>query len=173
MRVTKPQLDIQIDRLIETFGEKFFSSQRIVMIWDAVEGLEYASVISIVDEFISSAKHPPLPKDFSIAAKDYKRDLVSFSLGEHAPFESAKCLDCGDSGFVHIERKKEFEPWARAHSGSAPCHCNRGRGAIEAMKRLRRPVHLTRQFGPDWELSYKILPVYSAHTNKFTYMGQS
>lgn len=161
MTVRREQLEIQLDRLEQTFGDKAFSEQRALMIWNAVSHLDYQSVIGIVDGFIRSSKFAPLPQEFFEAAKGYEAQSKNYSLGECVPREIARCLDCGDSGFAPVVRRHEFEAWALWESGSAPCHCSRGAEMLEAGKRRKpKPIDFGSQFNDRWKLSYSISPVY-------------
>lgn len=160
MAVSHDQFTIQITRLKETFGEKVFSEQRKLMIWNALQELEYQELISIVDSFIRSAKHPPLPIDFIEAAKGYYRGKKKLALGEFAPKAQAKCFDCGDSGFIRLVRRDQFQPWAKWHRGSAPCHCDRGFKAIIAAGKMKPSTNLGPQFRDDWCNSYEVYPAY-------------
>lgn len=170
MLVSREMLDVQLERLEQAFGDKFFDDQRARMIWHAVEGLEYASVIEIADKFIREFKHAPLPKDFLDASREYTRSATVYKLGEIRPREIAKCFDCGDSGFVHVERLPEYDEWAVWHSGSMPCHCERGRKLIEAGRRRAKGAI---DFGAQWNSyhakSYRIEP---AHYPASTFSGR-
>lgn len=152
--INKDQLRIQIDRLVDTYGDKPYSEQREHLIWLAVEGLEYGQVIKMVDSFISEMRMAPLPNDFSLQAKLYTKNKNRFALGEAQ--ENPICFDCRDSGFVELVRKTEYEPWATWQSGSAPCHCVRGEQLIAAGKRQKHPTHFGPQFSDAWRTSYSI-----------------
>jgi hypothetical protein len=154
--IRREQLSIQIDRLVDVYGDKSFSEQREHLIWQAVEGLEYAQVIKMVDVFISEMRMAPLPNDFSLAAKLYTRNKNHFALGEEQPHETAKCNDCLDSGFVNLSRQEPHEEWAKWANGSAPCHCARGEQLIAAGKRQKSPTHFGPQFSDAWRNSYSI-----------------
>lgn len=160
MSITRDQLSVQLDRLIDTFGDKAFSDQRIALIWEIVNGLEYSQVISIVDGFLKKSRHAPLPDDFSQAAKDFRRSSRDYALGEIRPREIAQCLDCGDSGFIRLSRNTEFESWAKWQTGSAPCHCARGDQLIEAARRMKSPMELGPKFNENWLKSYSVIPAY-------------
>lgn len=157
---TREQFLIQMDRLKDTFGERHFPNQRTAMIWDMISELEYQILISIVDSFIKRSKYAPLPIDFSEALKEYEPKQKRYSLGELQPKEIAKCWDCADSGFIRLERLEKFDKWARWHSGSAPCHCHRGKQLIDAGKRMKRPIDFGPQFNNSWLSSYKIINEY-------------
>lgn len=161
--ITKDQFRIQIDRLCDTFSDNAFSDQRVAMIWDIVDGLAYPTVIAIVDGFISSAKHAPLPDDFKKAAHGFSgKQKRNYALGEVKPFEEAHCKDCGDSGLIRLQRKYGHDEWARYDSGSAPCHCHRGAELIEAGKRrAKEPIDFGPQFGEHWLKSYGIVSSYT------------
>lgn len=139
MQVSRGQLDVQLERLEECFGERHFGEQRSRMIWLAVEGLEYGDVITIVDTFIKRSKHAPLPQEFTDAAREYKRTGRS-ALGEDQP--NPNCHDCRDSGFMWVTY--------RGKSGWGPCACDRGRQLIEADRRRTRPIGFRTQYGPHW-----------------------
>ncbi len=161
MTVRREQFQLQIDRLSDTFGDKHFPEQRVLMIWEVVEGLDYGSVIALTDGFIRASKFAPLPSDFSEAAKDFKRSSRRYALGEIQPQEIARCLDCGDSGFVRLTRKDGAAAWAKWATGSAPCHCGRGRELLfKAANRAKGPLDLGPQFSQAWESSYAVVPAY-------------
>lgn len=156
--IRRDQFQLQIDRLSDTFGERHFPDQRTHMMWGSVEGIEYATVISIVDGFIRSSKYAPLPADFSQAVCDAtKGSKIKYALGDIQPPALAQCLDCRDSGFVRLVRLPQFETWAKWDSGSTPCHCGRGRELINKAKaRAKNPFTLGPQFGDHWRKSYSI-----------------
>ncbi len=160
MTVRREQFNLQIDRLVDTFGDKHFPEQRILMIWEVVEGLDYNSVIALVDGFIRGSKFAPLPSDFSEAAKDFKRTVRRYSLGEIQPKELAQCRDCADSGFIRLERRENAQPWAKWATGSAPCHCGRGKELIYKCSKRKNPLDLGPQFNSAWDTSYRIRPEY-------------
>lgn len=156
MIINRDQLKLQIDRLVDVFGDKNFSEQRELMIWEAVDGLDYFQVVSMVDNFIRSSDRAPKPSEFSECARGLNREKTKYSLGEERP-DGYRCADCRDSGQVHVSRIEGHESWAKAPSGYAPCHCDRGRQAIIAAKRTLYPTDLGAQYGPHWESSYRIL----------------
>lgn len=162
MTITRPQFQIQIDRLVNTFGANKFPDQRAAMIWDSVSDLSYPTVIAIVDTFIRNSKHAPLPCDFSDAVKEATKNTKHrYFLGEIQPPEIAQCWDCGDSGFIRLFRNDNFEEWAVWKNGSAPCHCYRGRHAIEAGKRKpKNQINLGTQFSDHWRTSYAVMPAH-------------
>ncbi len=156
MSITRDQMSLQIDRLVDVFGEKAFSEQRQHMIWEVLDGLDYKLVIGIVDMFIRANKYAPLPVDFSKACEGMDRGGMKRQLGEYA--EHPACGDCHDSGFVSVERKDEHEEWARCAGGSAACHCERGRQVLFTLRNSpKHPVDLKCQWGPQWEASYAIV----------------
>ncbi len=155
MKITRDQFQLQIDRLTDTFGGNKFPDQRSAMIWDDVSDLPYETVIAIVDTFIRNSKFAPLPGDFSEAVKACGIQIKRYALGETQPREIARCHDCMDSGFIRLTRNETFEPWAKWESGSAPCHCHRGKMLIEAGKRKPKdPIDLGAQFNDSWLRSY-------------------
>ncbi len=163
MSITRDQFQLQIDRLADTFGDRFFPEQRTLMIWDYVRGIEYSIVISIVDGFIRGSKTPPLPSDFSQATAEVARSSGrKYALGEIKPREICKCFDCADSGFVHVIRIDGHDEWAKWENGSASCHCPSGRELIAAAKRMKSPTDLGSQFSEHWKKSYRISPEFSA-----------
>lgn len=169
MTIQREQLDIQLDRLSEAFGEKNFGEQRSRMVWIAVEGMEYQDVISICDKFIREFKHAPLPKDFLEAAREYNRNATTWALGEIRPREIAKCFDCGDSGFVRVQRRATYDKWAVYSMGSMPCHCDRGRELIEKGKRRAKgAIDLGAQYGDYHAKSYAKIPAHSASEPSFS-----
>lgn len=155
--INRDQLRIQLDRLADTYGDKSFSAQREELIWEAVEGLEYAQVIKIVDEFIGKSRNAPLPNDFSEAAKQYTKSKNRYALGEHKPHDEAKCQDCLDSGLVELERNQKYESWAKWAQGHAPCHCSRGSEVMAAGLRRKNPVNFGPQFNVRWLDSYRVV----------------
>lgn len=155
--ISREQFQLQVDRLADTFGDKNFPEQRTHMIWEMMRGLDYTSVIAVVDSFIRGSKFAPLPSDFHEALTEIPGQK-KYKLGDVHPIETSQCLDCRDSGFIRLVRKPEFEKWARYWSGSAPCHCHRGKELIEAgSRRPREPIDFGPQFGEHWKTSYEIL----------------
>lgn len=151
------QFKLQMDRLIDAFGDKPFSEQRELMIWESCKGSSYNLVIAVVDDFIRKSKAAPLPIEFAeaIAEAEKASGLVRHHLGEVRPKEFAKCFICGDSGFVRLKRNKEFEAWAKWQIGSAPCHCTQGLKVTKNKKHDFGP-----QFAEHWLKSYTTLPAY-------------
>ncbi len=94
--------------------------------------------------------------------------IRKYALGEIQPRGIAKCWDCGDSGFVRLTRKQEFEEWARWSSGSAPCHCPRGAELISAAARRSPPLDLGPQFNDLWKTSYSINPSWHEDDGRVT-----
>lgn len=143
--INRDQLRIQIDRLIDTYGDKAFSSQREELIWEAIQGLEYAQVIKMIDEFISRMRNAPLPSDFSESAKQYSRK-VGYALGENKPIEIANCKACLDSGLKGVKVQRDTYEKGGFVSGYGPCHCDRGAELIAAGKRRKNPIDFGGQF---------------------------
>lgn len=168
MSVTRDQFSVQLDRLIATFGDKAFSDQRVHLIWEALDGLDYANVITITSGFIRESRYAPLPADFAKAAREFRRNRRLYALGEIQPAASCVCMDCGDSGFVRVARKDSHEAWAVWRIGSAPCHCDRGRQLIEAGRRMRSPTDFGPQFEDRWLKSYEIMPAWDNREQTFT-----
>lgn len=165
MSITREQFHLQIDRLVDTFGDRHFPDQRVQMIWEVVDGLSYQTVIAIVDSFISESKHAPLPVDFKKAVRESGHKARQYALGEIQPKEIAKCWDCGDSGFIRLKRKENFEEWAKWQTGSAPCYCFRGKQLIEAGKRNPKgPIDFGPQFNDRWKNSYEIISAHAGAT---------
>ena len=159
--ITRDQFRLQMERLKDAFGDHKFPDQREVMLWESSEGHDYGVIIHVVDMFIRNSKTAPLPSEFAEAVGKAANSLGArkFALGEIQPSDKAKCWDCGDSGFVRLVRNETFAPWAKWSSGSAPCHCLRGRDLIAAGKRMRpSPVDFGPQFSDDWHSSYSINP---------------
>lgn len=162
MKITKEQFQLQIDRLCDAFGDNRFPDQRVRMMWDSAEENDYGVVIGVVDSFIRGSKYAPLPSDFSLAIFEATIGTKKkFCLGEVQPEEIAKCKDCGDSGFIRLIRNQAFEEWAKWETGSAPCHCYRGKMAIDAAKRKpKNSTDLGPQFADFWRSSYSIISAY-------------
>lgn len=159
--ITREQFRLQIDRLCDTFGDKAFPDQRVHMMWESADGHLYPTVIAVVDQFIRNSKSAPLPGDFAEALAATKTQKRKYALGDIQPREICKCLDCGDSGFIRIMRNQVYETWARYPHGSLPCHCSRGRMAIEAAARKpKSPTELGPQFNNSWLKSYSKMPAY-------------
>lgn len=161
MSITREQFRLQMDRLCDCFGDKYFPDQREMMMWDSAENHEYPTVIAVVDSFIRTSKTAPLPVDFSNALSESGGKKFKYALGELRPIEICQCMDCADSGFIRLKRKEQFAEWAKWQTGSAPCHCHRGRMAIEAAARKpKHPLDLGPQFGDRWRNSYSVVSEY-------------
>lgn len=161
--ITREQFQLQIDRLTDTFGDKAFPDQRVSMIWESAQEHLYPTVIAVVDQFIRNSKSAPLPGDFAEALSASKSEKRKYALGELRPKEICQCMDCADSGLIRLTRKESFEEWAKWSSGSAPCHCFRGRMAIEAAARKpKHPLDLGTQFSDHWRNSYSVIREYEA-----------
>ena len=91
-----------------------------------------------------------------------------YALGEIQLKEESKCWDCADSGFVRLKRLENYESWAKFKTGSAPCHCLRGKELIEAGLRKKERVDFGPQFGERWKKSYEIIPEYTELSGIFT-----
>lgn len=168
--ITKEQFRLQIERLADTFGDKAFPDQRVHMMWESAQEHLYPTVISIVDQFIRNSKSAPLPGDFAEALSASRSQKRKYALSEMRPKEICQCFDCADSGFIRLVRNEQFEEWAEWASGSAPCHCHRGRMAIEAAARKPKgPIDLGPQFSDHWLSSYTVVPEYEG--NKEQYSG--
>jgi hypothetical protein len=61
--------DTQIERLKETFGDRFYSDSRKALIWSFVKDMTDNWLQSLVNKFLSSAKNPPLPIEFQDAVR--------------------------------------------------------------------------------------------------------
>lgn len=159
--ITKDQFRLQMERLIDTFGDRF-PAQRELMIWESVDDLEYSQVIRIVDSFIRKSKTAPLPADFgeAVALERKSTGSKTYALGELQPRETCRCLDCADSGFIRLERIAGHQAWAKFETGSAPCHCDRG-----ALISRNQKYNLGPQFNDAWRSSYKILPAYESRVS--------
>lgn len=160
MSITRDQFRLQIDRMVDVWGEKAFSEQREHIIWEAIKPYEYGQVIAVVDDFIRNSRQSPLPSDFITAARNMGRGKKDYALGEIKPQELAICMDCGDSGFIRLSRKPQYDSWAKWDIGSAPCHCPRGWQLIEAGLRRKQPIELGPQFNDFWRSSYDVMPAY-------------
>ncbi len=159
--ITKDQFYLQMDRLKDCFGDHKFPDQREAMLWEMVHGHDYAVMIYVVDMFIRNAKSAPLPAEFAEAIGKVSTGSKKYALGEIQPREIAKCHDCADSGFIRLERNETFEKWAKWITGSAPCHCDRGRLLIAAGTRTKpTPTDFGPQFAEHWLKSYSIVPSY-------------
>lgn len=165
MIINREQFRLQMNRMIDTFGDRYFPEQRELMIWECVEGLPYYTVIRLVDKFIRGAKHAPLPQDFSEAVASEMRagGVRRLTLGDIHPREMSQCWDCADSGFIRLLRNSEHEDWATWPAGSAPCHCSRGRDLIAKAK--FKNYELGAQFCEHWKQSYTIVPAYTEGQN--------
>jgi hypothetical protein len=164
MSITRDQFRLQIDRLVDAFGDRAFSEQREHMIWEIVKPFDYPPIISVVDDFIRGSRHAPLPADFVTSTRSLGRGSRAYALGEIQPIDMAKCWDCGDSGFIRLRRKPTFDKWAKWDIGSAPCHCTRGWQLIETGLRRKVPLDFGSQFSDYWRNSYEVMPAYSGHT---------
>lgn len=160
--------NVQMARLRETFGARAYPSTREELIAKALKHLDDAAITTLITGFIASAKHAPTVEDIAKGAREFNSQKHTYALGEHRPREIAKCFDCADSGFVRVKRLANHATWAKWHEGSAPCHCYRGKLAIEAAKRLRSPVDLGAQYNHLWRSSYEIMPYHSAQPPTFT-----
>lgn len=91
-----------------------------------------------------------------------------YALGQIQSKDEAQCWDCADSGFIRLTRKEVYEPLAKFESGSAPCHCDRGRAVISAALRKSPPLDLGPQFNELWLKSYEICPEYTEKSGIFS-----
>jgi hypothetical protein len=53
-----------MDRLVDCFGDKAFGNERVRIIWRNVNALSDQWLVTVVDNFIATAKYAPLPADF-------------------------------------------------------------------------------------------------------------
>jgi hypothetical protein len=148
--------DSQFVRLRQAYGERYFTIQHSEIIWRYVGELSLGEFSDVVENFIAESHKAPTPSQFSEAVKIYRKSKKPYALGELQP--NPFCRDCGDSGFIRLKRIVGFEPWAKFETGSAPCHCNRGKMAIEAALKIKgSPIDLGTQFNDCWATSYKII----------------
>lgn len=167
MIVSRAQFDLQVDRLSDTFGDRYFPEQRTLMMWDAAKGKDYDAIIGVVDNFIRCAKQAPLPAEFSVAVSEAtKGSQKKYALGDLQPKEIASCRDCADSGFIRLLRNKEYDEWAKWQCGSAPCHCYRGKALGIAAKKAKSSCDLGPQFGEHWRKSYSVLDPWSGYEDE-------
>lgn len=66
--MTPIHFNSEMGRIYSLFGDKFYPSERIKLIWHSVNRLPDESFTRIVDHLISSFRQAPLPKDFKEAA---------------------------------------------------------------------------------------------------------
>lgn len=62
----------QMNRMIETFGEKSFSAERQKYIWERSRQMPEYAFQKICEHFISSFRAPPLPRDFVDSIRTYE-----------------------------------------------------------------------------------------------------
>lgn len=150
--------DQQITRL-KTRWKNSFDPEFVSLLALKMAYVSNESFVETVNAFIGDrpVSQPPLLQDFIKATGASQRSSESrrYQLGEIRPKNLCECRDCGDSGFIRLSRKPQFEAWARYESGSAPCHCSNGRLVSQNTK-----YNLGPQFSRAWESSYQVVPTY-------------
>ncbi len=63
------EFDAQMNRMKGAFKPADFTEERLKLIWRGVQDLDLEEFEAIVDNFISSSRHAPLPKDFQDASR--------------------------------------------------------------------------------------------------------
>lgn len=63
---------VQIKRLIETYGDKAFPSERIKLVWSEGHAYPIAAFKQICDKFIGEMRFAPTVKDFRLAYSDVR-----------------------------------------------------------------------------------------------------
>lgn len=90
--MTQSEFDQQMSRITNTFGEgRVYSRDRIAQIWKTVCDLSGYQFARIVDNFLSSFRQSPLPKDFADAARaerrtDFNRDVTGAAAAMNTPW---------------------------------------------------------------------------------------
>ena len=150
--MTREIFDQQIGRL-RVRWKNAFDPEFVSLLANRIGDAPNDAFVEVVNSIIGSrpVSKPPLIEDFTTPLKAYARSgRKRYALGEPQP--NASCRDCQDSGFIRLVRKPEFESWARFHTGSAPCHCGRGKLVSQSAKHDFGP-----QFNDRWLKSYDIL----------------
>jgi hypothetical protein len=102
--MTHGQFKLQIQRLSEAFPGKSFNGQRLELIWKRCCYLPIDSFMKMIDHFIETFRYPPLPKDFSDAAKEETSRLRGCGADRYEPeyTKPANCVSCNDTGYLFV-----------------------------------------------------------------------
>jgi hypothetical protein len=118
----------QMNRLIATFGEKTYGSERVNMIYREVYDLDPRWFESVVSHMIGSMRQPPLIPDFRDAAKrerarqfENRKTLESIN-PKVTNLDPPRCYDCADEGYLSADQKGSH------HRRDFVCHCPAGDG---------------------------------------------
>lgn len=96
--MTPQQFDEQMARIRGAFGTKPYDSpQRVELIWNAVQLVDYADFVAMVSTMIGSMRKPPIPLDFAESAKSKRRYVANNS----APM-GVTCDRCHDLGLLRV-----------------------------------------------------------------------
>jgi hypothetical protein len=125
--------DLNIDKLKEVFGDRFYGENRKELIWNAVKNLSDDWFIATTNKFLSYSKQAPLPGDFYDAARiERGRNGTQF---EDPKGTCGKCDDgiilarnlVGPVGLPYVfvcechvgsQRKETYPRWSLAFSKS-------------------------------------------------------
>lgn len=122
-----------LNRLILTYGEKFYPDVRCEIIWESVKEMPKDWFSRFVDRWIGSNLKPLLVDEIRNATSFEKEKKLFDTSDSKKPIN---CKECRDSGFVYkdLAVDKEFNPIKsrspkpdeRAYSFSYRCNCVTG-----------------------------------------------
>lgn len=100
--ITEHQFDVEMDRLENTFGTKFYNSSRKRMIWNHAQKLPQEGFVRVVDGMIATHRHAPLPKDFIEATYAELRRWRFTGNAFVIEAEPIRCIACYDLGIIRV-----------------------------------------------------------------------
>jgi len=78
--MTQEMFKSQIQRLVETYGERFYPTERVKLIFNAVKKLPDLWMENTVSQFIGNNRQAPVLKDFLTEVWDFERRSKQESL---------------------------------------------------------------------------------------------
>lgn len=91
------EFDSGITKLVNSYGEKFYSNERKIIIWNKLSSISGFLWRRMVDELLVNSRQPPLLKEFEIWLDENK------SL-EKKPDRIGDCRKCNGFGSLLIEK---------------------------------------------------------------------
>lgn len=71
--MTQEVFKLQVHRLVETYGERYYPPERVKLIFNAVKKLPDGWLENTVSQFIGNNRHAPMLKEFLKEAWDYEK----------------------------------------------------------------------------------------------------
>lgn len=127
-----PEFQVQIDRLISRYGQRYYPPERIKTLWSRIEHRSIHTLTKAVDYLIGNNQTDPDNKKIFEAIQNAERQLNKAS---SPPEDVARihCFDCLDMGLMFVTSDDGIATWVY-------CHCEEGSHQV-----IRRNLNL-----PKW-----------------------